>query len=82
MRSIMRAGLPKSVDAMAKTGVATDGPEELSAAALCAQSMRDAAGAAANLAVASGPGHAADDELAQTIAGAKTSVATRSASRQ
>ena len=37
--------------------------------------MRDAAGAAANLAIASGPGHAADDELARTIAGAKTSVA-------
>ena len=28
--------------------------------------MRDAAGAAANLAVAAGPAHAADDELAQT----------------
>ena len=49
--------LADAVEAMAKTGVATDGPEELSAAALCAQSMRDAAGAAANLAVASGPGH-------------------------
>jgi phosphate:Na+ symporter len=59
---------------MAKTGVATDGPEELSAAALCAQSMRDAAGVAANLAVTAGPGHAADDQLAQKIAGAKTSV--------
>ena len=67
--------LAEAVDAMAKTGVATDGPEELSAAALCAQSMRDAAGVAANLAVASGPAHAADDELARTIAGAKTSVA-------
>ena len=73
----MRAGLPKSVEAMAKTGVATDGPEEQKAAALCAQSMRDAAGAAANLAVASGPGHGTHDELARTIAGAKTSVATR-----
>ncbi len=70
--------LAEAVDAMAKTGVATDGPEEISAAALCAQSMRDAAGAAANLAVTSGPGHAADDELARTIAGANTSVATRS----
>jgi phosphate:Na+ symporter len=60
--------LAESVDAMAKTGVATDGPEELRAAALCAQSMRDAAGAAANLGIAAGPGHAADDELAQTIA--------------
>src|SRR5271168_1804141 len=66
--------LADAVEAMAKTGVVTDGPEELSAAALCAQSMRDAAGAAANLAVASGPGHAADDELAQTIAGPKNSV--------
>jgi phosphate:Na+ symporter len=69
--------LAESVEAMAKTGVMTDGPEELSAAALCAQSMRDAAGAAANLAVASGPGHGTHDELARTIAGAKTSVATR-----
>jgi phosphate:Na+ symporter len=67
--------LAESVEAMAKTGVATDGPEELRAAALCAQSMRDAAGTAATLAIASGPGHAADDELAQTIVGAKTSVA-------
>ena len=58
--------LADAVDAMAKTGVATDGPEEQNAAALCAQSMRDAAGAAAKLAVAAGPGHAADDELAQT----------------
>jgi phosphate:Na+ symporter len=69
--------LAEAVDAMAKTGVATDGPEELSAAALCAQSMRDAASAAANLAIHAGPGHAADDELAQKIAGAKTSVAIR-----
>ena len=36
--------LAEAVDAMARTGVATDGPEELSAAALCAGSMRDAAG--------------------------------------
>jgi phosphate:Na+ symporter len=69
--------LAEAVDAMAKTGVATDGPEELSAAALCAQSMRDAASAAANFAVTSGPGHAADDELARKLAGAKTSVAAR-----
>jgi phosphate:Na+ symporter len=67
--------LAEAVGAMAKTGVATDGPEEIKAAALCAGSMRAAAGAAANLAVAAGPGHAADDQLAQTIAGAKTSVA-------
>jgi phosphate:Na+ symporter len=69
--------LAEAVDAMAKTGVATDGPEELGAAALCAQSMRDAASAAANFAVTSGPGHAADDELARKLAGAKTSVAAR-----
>jgi phosphate:Na+ symporter len=67
--------LAEAVDAMAKTGAVTDGPEEMSAATLCAQSMRDAAGAAARFAVAAGPGHAADDELAQAIAGAKTSVA-------
>jgi phosphate:Na+ symporter len=69
--------LAESVEAMAKTGVATDGPEELRAAALCAGSMRDAADAAANLAVHAGPGHAADDELAKTIAGAGKSVDTR-----
>ena len=69
--------LAEAVGAMAKTGVATDGPEEQKAAALCAQSMRGAAGAAANLAVAAGPGHAADDELAQKIAGAEASLATR-----
>ena len=61
--------LAEAVDAMAKTGVATDGPEEARAAALCAGSMRDAAAAAANLAVAAGPAHAADDELATKIAG-------------
>jgi phosphate:Na+ symporter len=63
---------------MAKRGVATEGPDEQKAAALCAQSMRDAASAAANLALAAGPGHAADDELAQTIA--KTSAVIRPAS--
>ena len=61
--------LAEAVDAMAKTGVATDGPEEARAAALCAGSMRGAAAAAANLAVAAGPAHAADDELAAKIAG-------------
>jgi len=66
--------LAESVEAMAKTGVATDGPEELRAAALCAQSMRAAAGAAANLAFHAGPGHAIDDELARKLAGAKPSV--------
>jgi phosphate:Na+ symporter len=69
--------LADSVQAMARTGLATDGPDEQRAAALCAQSMRDAAGAAANLAVAAGPGHAADDELARKITGAKTSVEAR-----
>jgi phosphate:Na+ symporter len=69
--------LAEAVDAMKKMGVATDGQEEISAAALCAQSMRDAAGAAANLAIHAGPGHAADDELAQTIASANTPVAAR-----
>jgi phosphate:Na+ symporter len=63
--------LAETVDAMAKTGVATDGPEELGAAALCAGSMRDAAGAAANLAVAAGPGHAADDRSAKPASGAR-----------
>jgi phosphate:Na+ symporter len=62
--------LADSVEAMAKTGVATEGAEEARAAALCAGSMRGAAAAAANLAVAAGPAHAADDELAAKIAGA------------
>ena len=35
--------LAEAVGAMAKTGLATDGPEELSAAAICARSMREAA---------------------------------------
>ncbi|MGA8585227.1 MAG: Na/Pi symporter [Roseiarcus sp.] len=55
--------LAEAVDAMAKTGLATDGPEELSAAILCARSMREATGAAAGLARSAGPGHAADDDL-------------------
>jgi phosphate:Na+ symporter len=57
--------LAEAVETMVKTGVATDGPEEISAAALCAGSMRDAAGAAANLAVVAGPGHGTDDGLAK-----------------
>ena len=60
--------LAEAVETMARAGVAADGPAELKAAALCAGSMRDAAGAAAYLAVASGPGHAADDELAAKAA--------------
>ena len=36
--------LAEAVDSMAKTGVATGGPEELRAATLCAGSMREAAG--------------------------------------
>ena len=78
MRSITRAGSPSPSRLWPRQASRPTGPEELRAAALCAQSMRDAAGAAANLAIAAGPGHAADDELARTIAGAKTSVATRS----
>jgi phosphate:Na+ symporter len=69
--------LAEAVDALAKSGLAAEGPEERSAAALCAQSMRGAAKAVANLAVSAGPAHAADDALAQTIAGAKSSIATR-----
>jgi phosphate:Na+ symporter len=57
--------LAEAVEAMARTGVATDGQEELSAAALCAGSMRDAASAAARLAVSAGPGHATDDDMAE-----------------
>jgi phosphate:Na+ symporter len=60
--------LADAVGAMAKTGVATDGPEELGAAALCAQSMRAAAGAAARLVVSAGPAHGMDDELAEKTA--------------
>jgi len=57
--------LAEGVDSMAKTGVATGGPEEVRAAALCAGSMRQAAGSAARLAASAGPGHAAEDELAR-----------------
>jgi phosphate:Na+ symporter len=63
--------LADAVDAMARTGVATDGPGEINAAVLCAGSMRDAAGAAASLAVAAGPGHAADDGLAKPTSEAR-----------
>jgi phosphate:Na+ symporter len=59
--------LAEAVGAMAKSGLATDGPAELSAAAICARSLREAAGAAARLAHAAGPGHAADDELARSL---------------
>jgi len=62
--------LAEAVGAMVKTGLATDGPEEVGAAALCARSMREAAGAAAGLARAAGPGHVADDDLAKEAAGA------------
>jgi phosphate:Na+ symporter len=62
--------LAQAVDTMARTGVATDGPEEMNAAALCARSMRDAAGAAANLALAAGPGHGSDDGSAKTASAA------------
>ena len=40
------------------------------AAAICARSMREAAGAAAGFARSAGPGHAADDPLAASLAGA------------
>jgi phosphate:Na+ symporter len=55
--------LAEAVDSMARTGVATGGPEEMRAAALCAGSMREAAGSAARLAANAGPAHAAEDEL-------------------
>ncbi len=58
--------LAEAVEAMARTGVATGGAEEQKAAALCAQAMREAGGAAASLAVSAGPGHAADDEPGAT----------------
>jgi phosphate:Na+ symporter len=67
--------LAEAVEAMAKTGVATDGPDEQRAAALCAGSMRDVASVAARLAVSAGPAHAADDELAK--AAAKQPATTR-----
>jgi len=60
--------LAEAVDSMAKTGVATGGPEEVRAAALCAGLMREAAGSAARLAISAGPGHAAEDELASARA--------------
>jgi phosphate:Na+ symporter len=60
--------LAEAVNAMAKTGLAMDGPEEVGAAALCARSMGEAAEAAASLARAAGPGHAADDDLAKGAA--------------
>jgi len=60
--------LAEAVGAMAKAGLATDGPEEAGAAALCARSMREAAGAAAGLARAAGPAHAADDDLPKEAA--------------
>jgi phosphate:Na+ symporter len=62
--------LAEAVEAMARTGVATDGPEEARAGSLCAESMRDAAGAAARLAISAGPAHAADDALANKTASA------------
>jgi phosphate:Na+ symporter len=61
--------LAEAVGAMAKTGLATNGAEETGAAVLCARSMRAAAGTAASLARAAGPGHAEDDPLAAKLAG-------------
>ena len=62
--------LAEAVGATTKAGLATDGPEELSAAVICARSMREAAGAAAGLARSAGPGHAAEDDLARSPPGA------------
>jgi phosphate:Na+ symporter len=62
--------LAEAVGATTKAGLATDGPEELSAAVICARSMREAAGAAAGLARSAGPGHAAEDNLARSPPGA------------
>jgi phosphate:Na+ symporter len=73
--------LGEAVGAMAKTGLATDGPEELSAAIMCARSMREAAGAAAQLARSAGPGHASDDDLAKGAAGAPAGDAALSLER-
>jgi phosphate:Na+ symporter len=73
--------LADAVNAMAKTGVGADGPEETGAVALCARSMREAAGAAASLARAAGPGHAADDDLAKEAASAPARDAVMSLER-
>ncbi len=62
--------LAQAVGATTKAGLATDGPEELCAAVICARSMREAAGAAAGLARSAGPGHAAEDDLARSPPGA------------
>jgi phosphate:Na+ symporter len=56
--------LTEAVGDMAKTGLPTNGSEELGAAAICARSMREAAGAAVRLARSAGPAHAADEDLA------------------
>ena len=66
MRSITQTGLPRGRTLRPRRASRPTG-REISAAAPRAQSTRDAAGAAANLAVASGPGHAADDELARPL---------------
>jgi E1-E2 ATPase/Cation transport ATPase (P-type)/Cation transporter/ATPase, N-terminus len=56
--------LTEAVDEIAKTSLATGGPEEMRAAKLCATSMGGAAAIAAHLAGSVGlPSHAADDEL-------------------
>jgi phosphate:Na+ symporter len=57
--------LTDAVDEIAKTRLATDGPEEVRAAKLCITSMRGAAAIAAHLAGVVGlPSHAADNEWA------------------
>jgi len=70
--------LAEAVAAMAKTGLTTDGPEELAAAALCARSVREAARVAADLARSAGPGHTADEELAKIPPSAPTADAAAS----
>ena len=76
--------LAEAVGAMAKTGLATDGAEEISAAAICARSMREAAGAAVGLARSSGPGRADDDGTRRraTAQGKDTVEAGRQSGRQ
>jgi phosphate:Na+ symporter len=55
--------LAEAVDGIAKTGVATEGPEELRAAMLCGKSMRGAAAIAGRLAGFAGPPQATVGEL-------------------
>ncbi|MGH8276895.1 MAG: cation-transporting P-type ATPase, partial [Steroidobacteraceae bacterium] len=57
--------LAEAVDEIARTGLATDGPDELHAAMLCAKTMRSAAAVATRLEGSVGlPSHAADNARA------------------